>query len=222
MGVTVMKPNELAGDIDHTLLTATAGADDITRLCREAVTYNFYAVCVHAYWLPLCQQLLTGTPVKTAVVIDFPHGASLGEARRHAAQSAAAAGADELDVVVSLPAVMEKDWHAVEADIAALAAAVGPDVILKVILEAGNLDPDSLTAAAKSALAGGAHFLKTGTGMGPAATPKMVAHLYRLAYPQARVKAAGGIRTAAQARALLAAGAARLGTSSGVSIVAGG
>lgn len=214
-----MQQNELSRYIDHTLLTSTATVSDITLLCREAITYSFYAVCVHAYWLPHCRQLLAGTPVKTAAVIDFPHGAGLGDARRHAAAGAVAAGADELDVVVSLPAVMAADWAAVTADIKNIVRAADANTVIKVILEGGLLSADALTATAESVLAGGAHFLKTATGMGPGATPTMVAHLHRLAHPRAQVKAAGGIRTAEQARALLAAGATRLGTSRGIQLV---
>ncbi|HLS89134.1 MAG TPA: deoxyribose-phosphate aldolase [Sphingobacteriaceae bacterium] len=214
-----MQENDLARYIDHTLLTATATAADIIRLCREAVAYNFYAVCVHSRWLPLCRAQLAGTPVKLAAVIDFPHGAGLPSARTHAAAAAVAAGAGELDVVVPLPLVMEKDWRGITEDTRNLVEAAGPSVIIKVILEAGLLDEETLDATAQSVLAGGAHFLKTGTGTGPPATPEMVAHLYRLAHPQAQVKASGGIRTAEQARALVAAGATRLGTSSGVALM---
>lgn len=214
-----MQKNDLARFIDHTLLTATATAADITRLCREAVTYNFHAVCVHGRWLPLCREQLAGTAVRLATVIDFPHGAGLPSVRTHAAAAAAAAGAHELDVVVPLPLVMEKDWRGIVEDTKNLVEAAGPAVTIKVILEAGLLDEATLDATAQSVLAGGAHFLKTGTGTGPPATPEMVAHLYRLAHPQAQVKASGGIRTAQQARALLAAGATRLGTSSGAALL---
>lgn len=214
-----MQGNDLARYIDHTLLTATATAADITRLCREAVAYNFHAVCVHARWLPLCREQLAGTEVKLATVIDFPHGAGLHAARIHAAAAAVAAGAHELDVVVPLPLVMEKDWRGISEDTRNLVAAAGPSVTIKVILEAGLLAEETVAAAAQSVLAGGVHFLKTGTGTGPPATPAMVAHLYRLAHPGAQVKAAGGIRTAAQARALLDAGATRLGTSSAVALM---
>src|SRR5690606_40669216 len=120
-----MQENDLARYIDHTLLTATATAADIIRLCRESVAYNFYAVCVHSRWLPLCRAQLAGTPVKLAAVIDFPHGAGLSSARTHAAAAAVAAGAGELDVVVPLPLVMEKDWRGITEDTRNLVEAAG-------------------------------------------------------------------------------------------------
>lgn len=209
----------LASLIDHTLLRPEATSAEIVRLCREASAYGFYAICLHSIWLGEARRRLEGSGVRLCTVIDFPHGASSLRMKARAAEIASQEGADELDMVIPLGAAKEGDWDRVEAHVAAVVEAAAPRPV-KAILEVGALTEAEIRSASLRAAKGGAAFLKTSTGFGfGGATPETVALMRSTVGPEVRIKASGGIRDRAAALRLVAAGAARLGTSSSVSIV---
>lgn len=214
---------ELAGIIDHTLLKPAATAGEIAQLCAEARQYGFGAVCVNGGWVAACRELLAGAPVKVCCVVGFPLGAMAPPAKAFEAAQAVRDGAAELDMVLNLGALKSGDDAWVEADIrAVVAAAEGRPV--KVILETGLLSEPEKVRACQLAQRAGAAFVKTSTGFvpGSAATEADIALMRRTVGPEMGVKASGGVRSTAEARAMVAAGANRLGTSSGIAIVTGG
>lgn len=211
----------LAPYIDHTLLKATATPDDITRLCAEAREYAFKAVCVNPVYVPLAHRELAGSGVLVATVCGFPLGALLATQKAAEARSSVTSGADEVDMVIHLGAALAGEWRLVEDDIQAVREATAGRT-LKVIIETCFLSEDQKARAAEAALNAGAEFVKTSTGFGPGgATLADVQLLKRVVGDHAYIKAAGGIRTREDAEAMIAAGAARLGTSGGVALVAG-
>lgn len=213
-------PRELAPFLDHTVLAPAATPEDVARACAEARTHGFAGVCVRAAHVAEVRRLLAGTPSRAIAVVDFPAGGGTTQGRVAEALAAVAAGAEELDLVAPLPAILEGRWGAVHDDLRALVAAV--TVPVKVILETGRLDRDRKVAAAAICLSAGAAFVKTSTGFGfGGATPEDVALLRAVVGPGLGVKASGGVRTAADARLMLRAGASRVGTSNGVGIVTG-
>ena len=210
---------ELAKYIDHTLLKPTATPAEIERLCREANEHYFYAVCVNPAFVTAAKKALGASPVRVAAVIGFPLGANAPQIKAAEAALAVSQGADELDMVIPVGRALAGDWDAVTADVRAVREAA-PDAVLKVILETGYLDEAQIRRAAEAALAGGADFLKTSTGFGPrGASIEDVRLLAEAAGGEAKVKAAGGIRTREDAWKMIEAGASRLGTSSGVALV---
>ena len=217
----VRSPLDLAPYIDHTILAPEATLAQVLATCDEARAHHFAAVCVRAAFTGQVRQRLRGSAVRTAVVVDFPRGEGTTEARVAEADAAVQLGADELDLVISLPLVRAGRWGAVLDDLAAVVRAVR--VPVKVILETAALDRDQVVAAAAVVRASGAAYVKTSTGYGPGgATPEVVALLRAVVGGQLGVKASGGVRTAAQALALLKAGASRIGASASVAIVSGG
>lgn len=212
---------DLAAYIDQTLLKPTATPADIRALCAEAIQYGFFAVCVQPSFVRQARLELQASLVRVVTVAGFPQGASLSATKALEAAQAVALGADELDMVIHLGHAKAHDWKAVEADVRMVREAV-PGRVLKTILETGYLDEGEIRSAAEAAIAGGADFLKTSTGFGPrGASLEDVRLLTEVARGRARVKAAGGVRDAETARAMIGAGAERLGTSSGVVLVQG-
>ncbi|KIL38287.1 deoxyribose-phosphate aldolase [Gordoniibacillus kamchatkensis] len=217
-----LDPKQLASYIDHTLLKADAGRAAIEKLCAEAKQYAFYSVCVNGQWVPLCKELLAGSNVKVAVVAGFPLGAGRSEAKAFEAAAAAKDGAAEIDMVLAIGSLLERDYATVKRDIAQVVDAVRGAAIVKVILETGYLDGELIAAACKLSEEAGAHFVKTSTGFGPGgATVEHVRLMRASVSPQIGVKASGGVRDAQAALEMIEAGANRLGTSSGVAIMNG-
>jgi len=214
---------DLAPLIDHTLLKSDAAAGEIDRLCREAVDYRFASVCVNGCWAPRCRELLQGSGVKLCCVVGFPLGAMASAAKAFEAAEAVAAGADEIDMVLNLGALKSGDPDAVERDIRAVVAAARGRAV-KVILETGLLDDGEKVLACRISQRAGAAFVKTATGFvpGSAATVADIALMRRTVGPAMGVKASGGIRTRADAELMVANGANRIGTSSGIAIVTAG
>jgi len=214
---------DLAPRIDHTLLRPDATAEDLELLLDEAERLGFATVCVSGRHVLRAARRLAGTRVGVSAVVGFPSGAQASRVKAVEAALAVDHGAAELDVVADLGALRSGDHPALERELrAVLAAARGRPV--KVILETALFPdrPDLLRGAVDAARRAGARFVKTSTGFGPGgATVEAVALLREAAGPALGVKAAGGIRTAAQADRMLAAGADRLGTSHGVAIVQG-
>ncbi len=211
----------LAPYIDHTLLKATATPADIAVLCAEARQHQFRAVCVNPQHVALCRQELEGSGVLVATVCGFPLGATTSQQKADEARSSVANGADEIDMVISIGSALAGDWAYVQADVAAVRQATAGKV-LKVIIETCYLSDDQKERATEAAVAAGADFVKTSTGFGTGgATLDDVALMRRVIAGRAEIKAAGGVRTPADAEAMIAAGATRLGTSGGVGLVAG-
>ncbi|MEO8492947.1 deoxyribose-phosphate aldolase [Pseudomonas sp.] len=219
--MSVIKPAALAQFIDHTLLAADATRQQIAVLCSEAREYGFYSVCVNSGQVPHAAQLLAGQPVKVCAVVGFPLGAGLSESKAFEARQAIAAGAGEIDMVLNIGALREGLFDTVRDDIAAVQQACGA-VPLKVILETCLLDDAQKTRACEICRDLGVAFVKTSTGFSRSgATPEDVALMRGVVGPHMGVKASGGVRDYATAVAMIEAGATRLGTSSGVSIVSG-
>lgn len=214
-------PADLAPFIEHTLLAPDASADRIDRLCAEAVEYGLHAVCVNPYWVRRAAGAVAGSRVAVCAVAGFPFGASPGEVKAREAALAVAEGAGEVDMVVNLGAVKSGDPDTVRADIASVRAAVEA-AVLKVIIEAAALTPSELTQVVGLASEAGADFVKTSTGYHPAGGARVADVAAMRAARAGRplgIKASGGVRTVGFARELIAAGATRLGTSSGVALV---
>ncbi|BBB90237.1 MAG TPA: deoxyribose-phosphate aldolase [Methylomusa anaerophila] len=209
----------LASYIDHTLLRPDAVVADITRLCQEALEQKFAAVCVNPCYVDQAAHFLAGTGVKTAAVIGFPLGANLTAVKAFEAAEAIKYKADELDMVINIAAAKSGQWQAVEEDIRQVVAAAGGNLV-KVIIETGFLTDEEKRHACDAILKAGAHFVKTSTGFGPGgATIEDIRLLKEIVGDSLGIKAAGGIRNRQQAEEMIAAGATRIGTSSGVEIV---
>ncbi len=220
---------KLAAYIDHTLLKPESDRAAVEKLCQEAVTHGFCSVCVNGHWARFCAGALRDTPVKLAVVVGFPLGAGAAAAKAAEARLAVEHGADELDMVLNIGALKDRDLESVAADIRAVkqaATAAGEDQdapILKVIIETVLLTDEEKRLACRTAVEAGAEFVKTSTGFaGGGATVEDVALMRSEVGPDIGVKASGGIRSTSDARAMIEAGATRLGTSSGVAIVSEG
>lgn len=208
-----------ASFFDHTLLKPDASPRQIEALCQEALTLGAASVCVNPCYVPLAAQLLSGSAVRVCTVIGFPLGATTSAQKAYEAASAQAAGAQEVDMVLNVGYLKAGDLAAVRADIAQVRSAV-QDATLKVILETCLLTQEGIVTACRLAQAAGADFVKTSTGFSTAgATAEDVALMRRTVGPDMGVKAAGGIRTLADALRMLEAGANRLGCSASVTIV---
>ncbi len=216
-----MKPHPLASYIDHTLLKPETSRGQIEKLCKEAIEYNFYAVCVNSRFVQACKSALQGSSVKIASVVGFPLGACTTSTKVHEAISAVRDGADEIDMVISLGAIKENDWRSVQDDILQVVRAI-PNSVLKVIIETALLTDDEKIKACQACLEAGAHFVKTSTGFnGGGATVEDLVLMKKIVGDRAELKASGGIKDLATANKMIAAGATRLGTSSGVLLVTG-
>ncbi len=211
--------SSIARYIDHTLLAPTTPPDRIEQLCDEAVAHGFYSVCVNSCYVPLCRRRLEGSGAKVCTVVGFPLGAALREAKAAEAAAAVNLGADELDMVMNLGWLKAGADEMVVSDIRRVLDAVQQRPV-KVIIETCLLTDEEKQRAARLVVDAGAAFVKTSTGFSTGgATVADVALLARVAAGRVGVKASGGIRTYAAARAMIEAGATRLGTSSGVKIV---
>ncbi len=214
---------QLAQYFDHTLLSATATEAQIRRLCDEAMRYRFYSVCVLPRWVDLCADILQGSGVQICTVAGFPLGGSIARVKAYEADLAIASGADEIDMVADLAAILSGDSAYLLNDIRTVlrpCRAVRPYVGLKVIIESAALTDEQIVFACKIVQDAGAAFVKTSTGLHPAGGAK-VEHVRLMAAvaPQCRIKAAGGIKTAADALAMIEAGASRIGVSASVAII---
>jgi len=212
-------PRDLAPLIDHTLLRPGANAAEVERLCREALEHGFAGVCVRVEHLGAVARALAGSAVLPVAVVDFPLGKGSTGDRVREAQQAQQAGAREIDVLLPLPAFRSLRHRQVVADLAAVVGAAGPAAV-KVILETSALSPPERAMACALAVAAGAAWVKTSTGFGSGgATAEDVALLRACVGSDVGVKASGGIRSAADARRMVEAGASRIGCSASVAIV---
>jgi len=214
---------QLCRFIEHTLLSHAATEEQIIRLCEEARKFEFVGVCVNPRWVPLAAEKLHGSKVKVCSVVGFPLGADTAKIKAAQAKEAIFAGADEIDMVADLPAIIAGDARYLTNELSAVlkvCRSMRPRVLLKVIIESAALTDEQKIFACEIAQRVGVDFIKTSTGFHPAggATLEDI-RLIREAAPGCKVKAAGGIKTAAQAIAMIEAGAERIGTSSGAAIV---
>ncbi len=216
-------PLDLGQYIDHTLLKADATPADVDKLCHEALEYGFAAVCVNPVWVRRAAKNLRGSAVKVASVVGFPLGASTPEIKALEARRALRDGAREIDMVLNVGALKGGEYELVERDVAKVSEACNEvGAINKVILETALLSDEEKVIACRLAVAGRAHYVKTSTGFSTGgATLFDVALMREAVGPDVGVKASGGIKTAEDARRMIAAGATRLGASAGIEIVKG-
>lgn len=209
-------PNQI---VDHTLLAPTATPDEIEALCRDARDNRFYSVCVSPTYVARAASLVEGSDVHVCTVVGFPSGAHTSAVKAYETRTAVDDGADEIDMVMNLASAKAHDWAAVENDIRAVVEAAQGRVV-KVILETCVLEDDEIVAACVVARAAGADFVKTSTGFaGGGATTHAVQLMRETVGPDMGVKASGGIRTAADLDAMVAAGATRIGSSAGAALL---
>ena len=219
-----MTRDEFTKIIDHTALKPDTTKDEIRRVCDEAGTFGFGAVCVAPVWVPFATRCLAGSPVRIATVIGFPHGNTLPEVKAYEAKLAIEAGAHELDMVIQLGLLRAGNHGAVLDDIQGVVNVVrrasSTKILVKVILEMSLLNKEEQQIGCQLAEKAGANFVKTSTGFaGSKVTMEDVGFLRSIVGKQMSVKAAGGIRDLITALALVNAGASRLGSSSSVEII---
>lgn len=214
-------PDHIAAYIDHTLLKPEATADQVRRLCHEAQTHGFASVCVNPSYVSLAASLLAGSGVPVGTVAGFPLGATPPDVKAYETRRSIENGAGEIDMVINIGAVKNADHQAVYDDVHAVVAVAHPaGAIVKVIIETGLLTDEEKIAACVLAVAAGVDYVKTSTGFSAGgATVADVVLMRRTVGPDIGVKAAGGIRTYADAQAMIAAGASRIGSSAGIIIL---
>lgn len=205
--------------IDHTVLKAFAQEEAIEKLCAEAKEYGFASVCINPYNIPKAKKLLAGSDVKICTVIGFPLGANTAKVKVAETEDAYAMGCDEFDMVINVGALKDGKYDYVRDEIRAVVTAARGRTV-KVIIETLFLTEEEKVKAVELAAEAGAHFVKTCTGFNEGvATAEDIALMRKTAPAHVKVKASAGIRTYAAARALIEAGADRLGTSAGAAII---
>lgn len=208
--------------IDHTILAPQATKEQVEQLCKEATEYGFHSVCVNSSFVYYCARLLKDSDVAVCTVIGFPLGAMSTAGKAAEAEQAIRDGAAELDMVIHIGMIKSGDWEYVKQDISSVVETAKGRAKVKVILETCLLTDEEKIKACQICRECGADFVKTSTGFSKGgATAEDVALMRRTVGPDMGVKASGGIRTPGDARAMVEAGATRLGTSSGVAIVQG-
>jgi deoxyribose-phosphate aldolase len=210
----------LALVIDHTLLTPEATSADIVALCAEADELAVGAVCVSPNWVSLVHKI---TKIPVASVVGFPSGSHLSGIKAVEAAQAVSDGASEIDMVANLGWIASGEWSNVESEVAAVRKAIGAHIVLKVILETGLWSSEQIVAACKHSVSGGADYVKTSTGFHKAggASLEAVRTMRTAVGDDIGVKASGGIRTTADALAMIEAGASRIGASASRAILSG-
>ena len=211
----------LASFIDHTILKADTTEKQVLQICQEAITYGFATVCVNPYYVAVAKKALIGSSVGVTSVIGFPLGCTMKEVKAFETKMAVNSGADELDMVINISALKNRDLDVVYEDIVAVVEAADGKIV-KVIIETGYLSDEEKKIACQMVKKAGADFVKTSTGFGQGgATEEDVTLMQQLTFPEVAVKASGGIRDYETAIKMIEAGATRLGTSASVSIVTG-
>ncbi|MFC3882974.1 deoxyribose-phosphate aldolase [Bacillus songklensis] len=212
----------IAKMIDHTVLKADTKKEQIVSICQEAKEYGFASVCVNPTWVELSAELLKGTDVKVCTVIGFPLGANTPETKAFETKDAIEKGATEVDMVINIGALKDKNDELVERDIRAVVEAAKGKALTKVIIETCLLTEEEKVRACELAVKAGADYVKTSTGFSTGgATVEDVALMRKTVGPDLGVKASGGVRDAQGAKEMIDAGATRIGASSGVAIVNG-
>ncbi|BDF34581.1 deoxyribose-phosphate aldolase [Lachnospiraceae bacterium] len=213
---------DLAKYIDHTLLKADATKEQIIKICDEAKEYKFASVCVNSSYVPLVAEQLSASGVKTCCVVGFPLGAASTEAKVQETIDSIKKGADEVDMVINIGAVKSKDWAFVKDDIENVVLAARGKALVKVIIEACLLTDEEKVKVCAIAKMAGADFVKTSTGFSTGgATVSDVKLMRQTVGEDMGVKASGGVKDYKTAKAMIEAGATRIGTSNGISIAGG-
>ncbi|MFB7642339.1 deoxyribose-phosphate aldolase [Peribacillus butanolivorans] len=208
--------------IDHTLLKAEAKKEDIIKLCEEAKQFGFASVCVNPTWVAKSAEILHDTDIKVCTVIGFPLGANTPETKAFETKNALENGATEIDMVINIGALKDKNDELVERDICSVIEAVNKKTIVKVIIESCLLTDEEKVRACEISVKAGVDYVKTSTGFSlHGATVEDVALMRRSVGPNIGVKASGGVRTLQDIEAMVEAGATRIGSSSGVQIFTG-
>lgn len=218
----VLGQSDIASFIDHTALKPDTTEDQIVQLCNEALEFDFVAVCISSTWISIASRILNNSSQRIATVIGFPHGNTLSVVKEYEAKKAIEAGAHELDMVINIGALKSGDQKTVFQDIGSVVAAAEdkPGTFVKVIIETGLLTETEKVLGCQLAMDAGAHFVKTSTGFANSGATIGDVTLMRLTVgDRLGVKAAGGIKDLSTARAMIEAGASRLGCSSSVSIM---
>lgn len=212
----------IANMIDHTLLKADATKEQIITLCEEAKQYTFASVCVNPTWVKVASELLDGTEVKVCTVIGFPLGSTTSATKAFETEDAIKNGATEVDMVINIGALKDKNYDLVKEDIKVVVDAAKGKALSKVIIETSLLTNEEKEVACKLAVEAGADFVKTSTGFSTGgATVEDITLMRKTVGPEIGVKASGGVRSSEDTEKMIAAGATRIGASSGVAIVNG-
>lgn len=219
----MVKIMNLAKYIDHTILKPETGKEAVIKVCQEARENGFFSVCVNPYYVKLVKEQLEGSDVKVCSVIGFPLGASISEVKAFEATKAIEDGANEIDMVINVAALKNKDFDYVLEDIKAVVAACKDKALLKVIIETCLLTEEEKVKACELSVEAGADYVKTSTGFSTGgATAADIALMRKTVGPNIGVKASGAVRDFETAKAMVDAGASRIGASSSVAIVTGG
>ncbi len=207
--------------IDHTVLKQDAVKADIIKLCNEAVENDFASVCINPFWIPVAKEILKGTGVDVCTVIGFPLGANATATKAFETKQAIQDGATEIDMVINVGALKDKEYDVVYNDIKAVVDAAN-GTLVKVIIETCLLTDEEKVKACELSVKANAHFVKTSTGFSTGgATKEDIALMRKTVGPNVGVKASGGVRTPEDFTAMIEAGATRIGTSSGIKLLAG-
>lgn len=212
----------LAKYIDHTQLKPETSKEKIYQVCQEAKEYEFASVCVNPYWVNYCYEQLKETSVKVCTVIGFPLGANTKVIKAFETKQAIENGATEVDMVINVGALKSKDYDTVQADIEAVVREAEDKALVKVIIETSLLTKEEKVQACELAVKAGAHYVKTSTGFsGGGATVEDIKLMRATVGPELGVKASGGVRDFESTKAMIDAGASRIGASSGIQIIKG-
>ncbi|WP_017473029.1 deoxyribose-phosphate aldolase [Amphibacillus jilinensis] len=214
---------KMANMIDHTALKADTTKDQIEKLCDEAKQYDFFSVCVNPTWVKFAANRLAETEVAVCTVIGFPLGASTSATKAYETKNAIDHGATEVDMVINIGALKDRDFKLVESDIRAVVEAAEKKALVKVIIETSLLTDEEKVKACELAVSAGADYVKTSTGFSTGgATVEDISLMRKTVGPDIGVKASGGVRDQKMAKAVVEAGATRIGASAGIAIVSGG
>ncbi len=214
--------NKIANMIDHTVLKATTTKEDVIKVCKEAKEHNFFSVCINPTHIELAKKELEGSDVKVCTVIGFPLGANTPEVKAFETKDAIAKGADEVDMVINIGALKDKNYDLLERDIKAVVDAANKEALVKVIIETCYLTDEEKKIACEIAVKAGTDYVKTSTGFGTGgSTPEDIKLMRDTVGLEIGVKASGGVRCKADAEAVINAGASRIGASASIAIVNG-
>ena len=214
--------NKVAKMIDHTVLKATSTKEEVVSICKEAKEYGFFSVCINPTHIELAKKELENSDVKVCTVIGFPLGASTKEVKAFETKDAISKGADEVDMVINIGALKDKNYDLVYEDIKAVVEASNKQALVKVIIETCYLTDDEKVKACELAVKAGTDFVNTSTGFGTGgSTPEDIKLMRETVGPNIGVKASGGVRTDKDAKTVIDAGASRIGASASISIVTG-
>ena len=217
-----MDKAQIAKMIDHTILKPEATEKEVLKLCKEAVEYNFASVCINPSMVPVAATALEGTDVEVCTVIGFPLGANTSAVKAFETKDAIAKGADEVDMVINIGALKDKNYELVYEDIKAVVDAANKEALVKVIIETCYLTDEEKKIACELAVKAGTDYVKTSTGFGTGgSTPADIKLMRETVGENIGVKASGGVRCEEDAVKVIDAGATRIGASASIAIVSG-